>query len=309
MSGRAQVYSPAVIDAVGECLRTFYWYKNDLQSFLKRAGIPPNLVAQLPWATEVKRECVRILLDGLSREASRKVYIDKLIDSLVEQNERFPHLAKEDDGERMVKDAREASSNLKSLLGKHSVVDRAERARQENRTEAARSAQVLQSRQAALDGLNRRFKALCASTDVYRRGYDFQVLLRDLFALYDLEPTGSFALAGEQTDGALKLDGTVILIEARWKKDPTPPSEIVEFRGKVHDKLDGTLGLFVSMSGYGEEAVKRAASGGSRMVVILADGADLAPIFAGNVDLVDVLRRKLRHAAERGIALYRVGIG
>ena len=148
-----------------------------------------------------------------------------------------------------------------------------------------------------------------ASSDPHRRGYEFQTLLRDLFALYDLEPTGSFAIPGQQTDGAIKLDGTVMLIEARWKNDLTPPGEVREFRTKVHEKLDGTLGLFVSMSGFGEEAVNAATGGGSRMVVILADGADLAPVFSGNDDLVEVLRRKHRFASERGIALHRPGQG
>jgi hypothetical protein len=75
---------------------------------------------------------------------------------------------------------------------------------------------------------------------------------------------------------------------------------------KVHDKLDNTLGLMISMSGFTEDAVNAAAAGG-RMLVILMDGLDLARVFQGLDDLADVLRRKLRHAAEKGGALYRAG--
>ena len=156
MAEKAQLYSPTVIDAVAECLRSFYWYKNDLRSFLIRAGIPQTIVGQLNFDT-YKRDIARTLLDGIAREHSKKPLLDKLIDALVEQNERFPHLAKEDDGQRLVKDAYDALCTLKELLGKNSVVDRAERAKQEQRTEAVRAAHVLHERQAALVGLNTRF--------------------------------------------------------------------------------------------------------------------------------------------------------
>jgi hypothetical protein len=261
MSDKAQIYSVPVIDAVAECLRTFYWYKNDLRSFLLRAEIPQQIVGQLNW-DGLKRDIARSLLDGISREHSKKPLLDKLIDALVEQNERFPHLARQDDGARLVQDAYSALTTLKGLLGKQSVVDRAERAKREHRTESARSGDVVRQRQAELSGLNARFVALLVSNDPHKRGYDFQALLRDLFALYDLEPTGSFAMPGQQTDGAIKLDGTVMLLEARWKADLTPPGEIREFRSKVHEKLDGTLGLFLSMSGFTDEAIQAASGGG-----------------------------------------------
>lgn len=306
MSDKAQIYSVPVIDAVAECLRTFYWYKNDLRSFLLRAAIPQQIVGQLNW-DGLKRDIARSLLDGISRDPSKKIMLDKLIEALVEQNERFPHLARQDDGPRMVQDAYSALTTLKGLLGKQSVVDRAERAKREHRTESARTEDVVRQRQATLSGLNARFMALFASNDPHKRGYDFQTLLRDLFALYDLEPSGSFAMPGQQTDGAIKLDGTVMLLEARRKADLTPPAENREFRSKVHEKLDGTLGLFVSMSGFTDEAIQAASGGGSRMVVILADGSDFAPVFSGQLDLLEVLRRKHRRAAERGIALHRVG--
>lgn len=301
-----KTYSPAVIDALAECLRTVYWFKNDLKSFLLRVGVEPRTMSALPWGG-YKRHAIRALLDQLSAEpASGKPILDKLLDGIVEQGDDFPHLARLDDGKRRVADARAAVRHLKDLLGTVTVAERATQARLERRTEAERAAGQARARRADLAQLNERFVALCMSEDSQRRGYDLQDLLRDLFALHDLDPRGSFARPGEQADGSITLDGTVLLIEARWTGALTDPREVREFRTKVHDKLDNTLGLMISMSGFTDEAISSAAGGG-RMVVVLMDGQDLASVFTGLTDLVEVIQRKLRHAAETGNAMYRVG--
>ncbi len=142
-------------------------------------------------------------------------------------------------------------------------------------------------------------------SDVRKRGLEFEKLLRELFKLYDLDPRGSFASPGEQIDGRITFDGRVLLVEARWWEKQVDPREVRDFRTKVHDKLDSTIGLMVSMSGYTESATRTAGEGG-RILVVLMDGQDLAPIIQGLQDFTEVLRRKLRHAAEKGEAMYRV---
>jgi hypothetical protein len=51
---------------------------------------------------------------------------------------------------------------------------------------------------------NPRPKPLCRMADHNQRGLDFQPWLRELFALHDLEPGGSFASVGEQIDGSIR---------------------------------------------------------------------------------------------------------
>jgi len=301
-----KMYAPAVVEALSECLRTVYWFKDDLRSFLLRAGVDEAMLSGLPWE-RYKRNAIRELLNRLvTNPVSGKPVLDRLIGGVVEQDEDFPHLDRLDDGARKVKDARVAVRRLKELLGAEATAERAARARRENRTEAQRARDSAVERRDALRALNERFMVLMVLQDAQRRGYQFQELLRDLFALHDLDPRGAFARPGEQTDGSIRLDGTVILVEARWTDAQTQPREVREFRTKVHDKLDNTLGLMISMAGFTAEAVE-AAPGGGRMVVVLMDGQDLASVLQGLSDLVEVLRRKLRHAAEVGHALYRIG--
>ncbi len=301
-----KIYSPAVLEALRESLWTAYWFKGDLKSFVSHVAVPTLVANRLPW-DQPKRVIVRELVDALAADQlTTKPVLDAIIGALVEQDASFPRLAKLEDGPRKVREARTAQARLKELVGVTTIAERAEHARADQRTEAARASAQAKARSEELRALRTRFHDLAMSTDTQRRGYQFQELLRDLFALYDLEPRGSFAYAGEQTDGRLILDGTVFLVEARWTAARSDPREVREFRTKVHDKLDSTLGLFISMAGFTDEAVT-SASGGGRILVLLMDGPDLAAVFEGHVGLVDLLHRKRRHASDGGGAMYRAG--
>jgi hypothetical protein len=306
-----KAYRPSVLDALVECLSAVYWYKQDLRSFLVRAGVPRDQVDGLPWATTYKRAVARTLIDQLASDPIRgTAALDRLIDAVVEIPDSLEHLARLDDGRRKVEDARSALRRLRTLLGTETAAERADKARCERRTEAQRAVQQRQERVRDLESLDREFRRLSVlpgdAQSRQRRGYELQDLLRSLFRIHDLDPRGSFAQAGEQTDGSVCLDGTIVLVESRWTDAQTTPRDVRDFQGKVQSKLENTLGLMISMNGFTEEAINEAARAG-RMVVVLMDGVDVAQVFAGMVDLTELLRRKIRHAAEQGRALYRVG--
>ena len=300
-----KVYSPQVFEALSECLLTVYWYKNDLQSFFVRCGVPREHVARLDWS--YKRTAVRQLLDELaSKKASSTALVGALIGGVVEQDESFPHLAKLEEGKQKVKDARAAVRRLKDLLGHETVAARAEAARADRRTEAERRQDERRERADALAKLKASFMELASLKDHQKRGLDFQPWLRDLFALHDLEPRGSFASSGEQIDGSIRIDGQTLLVEARWTKEMVGPDGVRDFVGKFEHKLDNTLGLMVSIAGFTENASAKA-TGSGRLLTIFMDGSDLFPVLEGLLDFRHLLSRKLRHAAEKGEPMYRVG--
>ena len=301
----AKVYSPQVFDALAESLRLIYWFTDDLRSFLVRCGVPRDHIARLDW--KYKRTAVRELLDDLAEQGGAgTALVASLIGGVVEQDERFPHLARLDDGKAKVRAAVEAVRALKELLGHQTVVSHVEAARAEKRTEAERRREETQQRASALAGLAQRFNALAALSDHNRRGLDFQLWLHDLFALHDLEPRGSFASVGEQIDGSIRIEGQTLLVEARWTKDRVAPEAVRDFVGKFEQKLDTTLGLIVSVEGFTDAAGAKATSGG-RLLTIFMDGLDIYPVLEGRVDLRQLLGRKLRHAAEKGEPMYRMG--
>ncbi|MDE1992622.1 MAG: hypothetical protein KGI75_08960 [Rhizobiaceae bacterium] len=135
-----------------------------------------------------------------------------------------------------------------------------------------------------------------------RRGYDFERLLNRLFVLDNLEPRTGYKPAGEQIDGSLYLDGRVYLLEAKWHADPLPASTLYQFKGKVDGKLAGTIGIFISMSGYAEDAVD-ALILGKALNIILLDSRDMDAAILRGSGFKSVLKLKLRKAAEEG-AIY-----
>lgn len=141
-----------------------------------------------------------------------------------------------------------------------------------------------------------------------RRGYGFEKWLRALLDHEGLEPRSSYIPTGEQIDGSFLCDGTYFLIEAKWVSKGIPASELYRFKGKVDGKLVGTLGVFISMSGYSESAVD-ALSVGKGLSVILFDRSDMETSLRPGHSFKAVLKYKLRKAAEEGIVYFPTSAG
>ncbi|MDT0309682.1 restriction endonuclease [Streptomyces sp. DSM 44917] len=129
------------------------------------------------------------------------------------------------------------------------------------------------------------------------RGRHFEKWLQTLLSQENLSPKTSYRPDGEEVDGSFIRCGRVYLIEAKWWKDPVPASAIYQFKGKVDGKLSGTVGLFISMSGYSDDAVD-ALRVGKELNVVLFDRKDV--YLAAEFGFARVLDFKLRVAAERG---------
>jgi hypothetical protein len=62
----------------------------------------------------------------------------------------------------------------------------------------------------------------------------------------------------------------------------------------------------ISVDGFTESARTKATSGG-RLLAVFMDGRDIILVLDGLLDLRQLLVRKLRHAAEKGEPMYRIG--
>ena len=133
--------------------------------------------------------------------------------------------------------------------------------------------------------------------DPVKRGFAFERLLSELFGLFGLAPRGAFRLTGEQIDDSFELDSEVYLLEARWRNKPATNADLLVFAGKVAGKAQWSRGLFVSYAGFSEQGLQGFGQGRSTNLIGL-DGLDLYQILSGTLDMRDVLRRKIRRAAE-----------
>jgi len=79
---------------------------------------------------------------------------------------------------------------------------------------------------------------------------------------------------------------------------PVTATEMHGLSGKLQGKLENSLGLFISINGFSEDAVEAISSG--RRLLILMDGEDLMAVLEGRIDLVQLLLRKRRKASQTG---------
>jgi len=136
-----------------------------------------------------------------------------------------------------------------------------------------------------------------------RRGYQFERFLYALLAAEALEPSTNYRPDGEEIDGSFIHNGRLFLLEAKWHDEPMPASAVYAFKGKVDGKLVGTIGVFISMSGYGTDAVS-ALVRGKELNILLFDRTDIESSLSQRNSFTRVLEDSLRKAAERGI-VYR----
>jgi len=212
--------------------------------------------------------------------------------------EDFTHLMRLDDGEEKAKRAKEAVNALRELSKHHFDLLEAEKEKEQKRQ--AVYERILQNKgvKEKLKQIKKEYFDLISSDDPHSRGFKLEKILRNLFTLFDLDPKASFRIEGEQIDGAFTFDNTDYLFEAKWQQEPVGIKELDGFSGKLTRKLENTLGLFISINGFSEDAVKAHSSG--RRLMILMDGSDIMAVIEGRIDLIELLLRKRRHASQTG---------
>ena len=130
------------------------------------------------------------------------------------------------------------------------------------------------------------------------RGLEFERLLSDLFRQQGILMTEPFRIAGEQVDGAFEYKGWTYLVEAKWQDARKSTDALYFFQGKADRRIEGTRGLFISISGYHDTSVRRFAEG-KRPNTILWSGTHIEALLEGTLTLPDLIDASIRYAAER----------
>lgn len=137
------------------------------------------------------------------------------------------------------------------------------------------------------------------------RGYKFEKLILEVLKRDGLCPRASYKISGEQIDGSFVLGDKVYLLEAKWHKKEMAASDIYAFKGKVDGKLVGTIGIFISISGFSKDSVD-ALIYGKEINIILFDKNDFEMSLKEKGAFKRILLEKIRMAAEEGSPFYPV---
>lgn len=295
----AQRISANALQALTDGLATIVWYKNDLRSYLVAATGDATLVASLDWT--YKRRAADEIVQRMASDQDR--YREMLIRLMVDVAalDDFPKLRGIEDSEKKIAEAKAAVTELRRYTQPYEAELLEQEKARERIAEAQATAAEKRSFEDRLAALKRGYEELVVMDDPQARGRALEPLLRDLFALFDLDPRAAFVLHGEQIDGSFSLGETHFLLEAKWQKEAVDRAALSVFKDKVQGKIENTLGLFISVNGFHESAVEHHSGHGAQM--LLMSGGDLYLVLDGRVDLVELLRRKLRHASQTGEVL------
>ncbi len=295
--------SSAAINALIEALANIYWYKSDLRSFITNTISNPEILSQLNWQ-DYKRNIVSVLISFLARHQDRfQIDLLRLMDEVCNMND-FSHLERIEDGKEKAKRASDSVQALKKLMGMHRKVVEEQKKVEERRRKAFKKRMNNQGVQKKLEEIKDEFYQLMSSSNPQSRGFQLEKVIKELFNLFDLDPKASFRITGEQIDGAFTFDNVDYLFEGKWQKEPVGIQDLDSFSGKLTRKLDNTLGLFLSINGFSEDAVKAHSTG--RRLMILMDGSDMMAVLEGRIDLIQLLLRKRRHASQTGTIYLRI---
>ncbi len=146
------------------------------------------------------------------------------------------------------------------------------------------------------------FQGICRLASMensQQRGFEFERFLNDFFEKNSLNPRSSFKIIGEQIDGSFEFLNEIYLLEAKWTKDRINKSDLVIFNEKVSSKSTFTRGLFISYSGYTDEALQTFGLG-RKVSITLMTVEELTILIQRRFDFNEVLKKKIRILAEEG---------
>lgn len=295
-----QRISAQAYEALRDALPTITWNKRPFESFLRTAlrehsGLLTGLDFNL-----TKREIADQLVDRLIAGEGRyqAATINLMLDIAAETD--FTNIRQMKDAEDRalrMQQAQEAVGRLRRLVAPYREQVEAN-ARAAAKRDAANAKQARTKRFSDdLAALRARYVELHDSGDPHERGRRLEVLLSDLYLLFDMEPRLSYSLEREQIDGSLSYDTDDYIVEARWRKERAGPDDLDRFKAEVERKGRNALGIFVSINGFTAGALGEYEAS-SPFVAFTGD--DLFFVLDGRVRLDDLLRAKKRHVNETG---------
>lgn len=295
--------SAVAIQALQEALSVIYWYKLDLKRFLRNCITDDSVIVAIDWDNYYKRQIAAEVVDVLCSQQTKYLGdIQRLMHEVCKMT-NFSHLEQLEDGKRKAQEAKLAVQALKDIVHENNKqIEEAKEISMKRRATMDRIA-ATKAMSDKLEAIKSDYFALVTSQEYQKRGFMLEKVMYDLFNLFDLDPKASFRNVGEQIDGAFSLEGTDYLFEAKWQNHLTDISDLDAFGGKVKRKLDNTLGLFLSITGFSPDGVNAHSIG--RSSILLMDGMDLMSVLEGQIDFVSLIVRKRRHAAQTGEIFYR----
>ena len=288
------------------CWKAF-WYKRSLKLFLRQHGIKDTFLSRLD--SETKINFLSNLFYALADKPSRATR-----DSLLSMAKSlsimtsFPDFINQPDGKQSIAEAQIAINALKREYDIYCAEIRSDeeqiKAEKEQSKQIQRrireDAKAITAAESKFADLVSELNEIVQHTGEQEYGYKFEQWLYKLAKFSDLQARPSYRGAdGHQIDGSINIDGTTLLVEAKLTSSQTQRDQIVLFIDKINHRAENTRGLFVSISGFSESALKDASCDHTPLILM-----DYKHIFillvTRRFTFPELVRRMLSNAAETG---------
>lgn len=291
--------SPAFVELTQDALLKAIWFKGSLRLFLTQHQISESAIAQ--WQSDQsKRDFVAWLWPRLVRDEKGQNAILAMARSLAEMN-HFPDLERKEDTKQRIPEAVVAVNRLKSAVAEINETIRETKASEARRKAAMEDTSRRQAAQQSLEKLQTALNGLTTKIGTQQGGYEFERWIYDLAIYFELEARPGYNAAGRQIDGAITIEGTTFLVEAKLVNEPIGSPDIDIFMAKIESKADNTMGLFVSLSGFNESAKKTASKNRTPMLLLDSDHI-FNLVMRGVMTFPQVVSRIKRHAHQTGFS-------
>ena len=267
-----------------------------MRALFVRCDVPATLFTGQDWK-QSKYYILHPVLEELNNSAKGLGPLRALLQETLSYKDGN-HLLWLQDGQKRKREAERCLEHLRLLVKDHDAAKRSKEEEQRARQKAMEESERGRAFQDKLGGLKERFFAHFQNPDKQERGYKLEVILYDLFVLFELNPKAAFRRTGEQIDGAFSLDGDHFLLEAKWQQSKSNLSDLRDLDGAINSSLDNTLGLFISINNFSQDALDGYLQG-SRPRIICMDGGDITCVLEGRIDFCDLLRRKKDIAVQK----------
>ena len=275
-------FHPEIMNLLVDTLPLLFRSKDNLLLFFRGAGVTPNLVADLTLRVQTDRtnitkyEIARTILSRINDHGDAMLSTRREVIKRVVEFEDFSTCWPDDQlkAKGLLSEVRRVV-NVKDSFTRMTLERESERkaAQSDHAAKVARQ----QKAKGNLEAIKRDLFALFKMTNAQARGKALEGVLNRLFGAYDILVREAFTVRSEngqtiveQIDGAIEIDGSIYLVEMKWRSQPLGVGDVSQHLVRVFFRGQ-TRGIFISASGYTEPAVRSCKEALQKAVVVLCD--------------------------------------
>jgi Restriction endonuclease len=132
-----------------------------------------------------------------------------------------------------------------------------------------------------------------------QRGQRFNGLIADLLSCWGLDRVDANVRSVGEVDVTFSVDGTRFILEAKWAQAPVDLGPIAKLSRRITQRLAGTCGVLLSMSGFTREALGDMPRG-QQPDMLLLDRSHFEAMLSGLLSPADLFTQMLDRASYRG---------